>query len=141
MNPGVLQSVCVTARHHALAGQVVRVLRRKRHRGEAYLVVAVEDGSRQLIAVRNTELTDEQLPASGLRFTPGSLRALVEVINECRCRVERAGGTVDAPWDRPASVGPVHAGGQAAGRAALDGVAEASTAPVRHGSVRNRSER
>jgi hypothetical protein len=105
------------------------------------VVVAVEDGSRQLIAVRNTELADEQLPASGLRFTPGSLRALEEVVGECRRRVERAGGTADAPSDRPAGVGPVHAGGTAAGRAALDGAAEASTAAVRHGRVRSRSER
>ena len=101
VNPRVLQSVRVTARHHALAGQVVRVVRRKRHRGEAYVVVEVEDGSRQLIAARNTELADRS-SAPGLRFTPGSLRALLDVIDDLRRRLERADGAASAPADQPA---------------------------------------
>ncbi len=79
-NSGVLQSVRVTATHHALAGEVVRGVRHKRHRGEAYLVDEVSDGSRQLIAVRNTELASARPSTTQLRFTPGSLRALLDVI-------------------------------------------------------------
>ena len=130
MNPGHLQSVRVTAPHHALAGQAVRVVRRKRHRGEAYVVVAVEDGSRQLIAVRNTELADARLSPSDLRFTPGSLRALVDVIDDCRGRAERAGGDASASSEQATSVGVVPAGHLPAGRNAVD---RAAAAPVAFG--------
>ena len=92
MNPRIVQSVCVTARHHALFGQVVQVVQRKRHRGEAYVVVKVKDGSRQLIAVRNTELADALPSTPDLRFTPGSLRALVDVISWLR-----VSGTAERP--------------------------------------------
>ena len=44
MNPGVRASVRVTADHHALAGEGVRVERRKRHRGKAYVVAEMQDG-------------------------------------------------------------------------------------------------
>ena len=141
MNPRVLQSVRVTARHHALAGQVVRVVRHKRHRGEAYVVVEVEDGSRQLIAARNTELADEQSSAPGLRFTPGSLRALLDVIDDLRRRLERADGTASAPADQPAAVDAVLAGDAAAGGAAVDGAARTPASATRHDCSRNRSGR
>jgi len=109
-----------------------RVVRGKRHRGEAYVVVAVEDGSRQLIAVRNTELADARLSPFDLCFTPGSLRALVDVINDCRGRAEREGDDASASSKRPSSVGIVPAGGTPASRDALDRAAAAS-APRRRG--------
>ena len=144
MNPGLLQSVRITARHHALSGQVVRVVRRKRHRGEAYVVVEVEDGSRQLIAVRNTELADALPSAPDLRFTPGSLRALLDVIEDRRGRAERENGTAAASADAqsgggPADLGIAPTGHAATGRAALDRTGEASTIPVR--ARRRRSTR
>lgn len=141
MNPGVLQSVRVTARHHALAGQVVRVVRRKRHRGEAYVVVEVNDGSRQLIAARNTELADARSPRPYLCFTPGSLRALVDVISDCRGRMERAGGDSNASSDRPAGVDIVPAGNAPAGREILDRAAEASAASLRRRRAQGTSRR
>jgi hypothetical protein len=141
VNPRVLQSVRVTARHHALAGQVVRVVRHKRHGGEAYVVVEVEDGSRQLVAARNTELADGQSPAPGLRFTPGSLRALLDVIDDLRRRLERADGTANAPADQPAAVDAVLAADAAAGGAAVDGIARTPASPTRHGRARNGSGR
>jgi hypothetical protein len=142
MNPGVLQSVRITARHHPLTGQVVRVVRRKRHRGEAYVIVEINDGSRQLIAVRNTELADGRSPTPGLRFTPGSLRELVNVINDCRTRVERDGGDAQASSsDRTSGVGFVPAGDARAGRKALDRAAEASAGHPRAGRVRGTSRR
>ena len=140
MNLGVLQSVRITARHHALAGQVVGVVRRKRHRGEAYVVVEVNDGSRQLVAVRNTELADARSSAAGLRFTPGSLRALVDVISDCRNRVERAGGDANASSDRPSGVDIVPARNAPAGRETLDRAAEASAVPLRRGRTRGTSQ-
>jgi hypothetical protein len=74
MNPRLIESVRVTARHHALSGQLVRVVRRKRHRGEAHLVIEVNDGSRQLIAVRNTAVVPVVWTGSGknkLRLVAG----------------------------------------------------------------------
>ena len=111
MNPGLLQSVRVTAAHHALIGQVVRVVRRKRHRGEAYLVVEVLDGSRQLIAARSTEAADDR-PSTSLRFTPGSLRALVKVIGSLRNEACRE--ICGAPLPAPAAVGQLSLGGASA---------------------------
>jgi hypothetical protein len=120
---------------------VVRVVRHKRHGGEAYVVVEVEDGSRQLVAARNTELADGQSPAPGLRFTPGSLRALLDVIDDLRRRLERADGTANAPADQPAAVDAVLAADAAAGGAALDGIARTPASPTRHGRARNGSGR
>ena len=137
MNPGVLESVRVTAGHHALAGQVVRVVRRKRHRGEAYVVVEVEDGSRQLIAVRNTELADGRSSSPDLRFTPGSLRALVDVIGDCRERAQREGVYATLP-DQPSGLGIAAARQMPAGRDAMDRAAAASAAS---GSRRSQSRR
>jgi len=131
----------VTARHHALAGQVVRVVRHKRHRGEACVVVEVPDGSRQLIAIRNTELGDEQSLAPSLRFTPGSLRALLDVIDDLRRLVERADGTANTPESQPAAVDAVRAGDAAAGGAGVGGIARTPASPTRDGRARNRSGR
>jgi hypothetical protein len=136
MNPGVLESVRVTAGHHALVGQVVRVVRRKRHRGEAYVVVEVQDGSRQLIAVRNTELADGRSSSPNLRFTPGSLRALVDVIGDCRERAQREGVDAAALPGQPAGVGIAPARQMPAGRDAVDRTA---AAPVASGGQRGRS--
>src|SRR6201996_3672925 len=135
-NPGLVESVRVTARHHALSGQVVRVVRHKRHRGEAHLIVEVSDGSRQLIAVRNTELADAQSSTPDLCFTPGSLRALVDMINEYRRRLERGGGDANASPSPSSGVDIVPSGDAPTGREAPDRVAQAPAAPVRHGKVR-----
>lgn len=141
MNPRVVQSVRITARHHALAGQVVRVVRHKRHRGEAYVVVEVADGSRQLVAERNTELADERSSAPSLRFTPGSLRALLDVIDDLRRRPERADGVATAPAEQPAALASVLAGDASAGGAAVDGTARPAASSFRRGRDRTRSGR
>ena|SRR3978361_1609462 len=130
MNPRVVQSVCVTARHHALFGQVVQVVQRKRHRGEAYVVVKVKDGSRQLIAVRNTELADALPSTPDLRFTPGSLRALVDVIEDCRARLNHENADAVASSRQASNLEIASAGDAAEGREALDRTAEPSAAPA-----------
>jgi hypothetical protein len=132
MNLRVLESVRVTAGHHALAGQVVRVVRRKRHRGEAYVVVEVQDGSRQLIAVRNTELADGHSSLPDHRFTLGSLRALVDMIDDCHRRAEHEGGDAVARPDQPPGVGISSTRCVPASRKALDGTATAPSAPAKH---------
>ena len=138
MNPGALESVRVTASHHALAGQVVRVVRRKRHRGEAYVVVEVQDGSRQLIALRNTELADARSSSPDLRFTPGSLRALVDVIGDCRERARRESVDAAALPDQSPGVGIASARHLPAGR---DAVGRVIAAPVAPGSKPSRTRR
>ena len=137
MNPRVVQSVCITARHHALFGQVVQVVRRKRHRGEAHVVVKVKDGSRQLIAVRNTELADALPSTPDLRFTPGSLRALVDLIKDCRTRSDRDNADAVTSCGEASSLEVASAGDAASGREALDRTAEPSAAPGL--SCKNRS--
>ena len=139
MNPDVCQSVRVTARHHALAGRLLRVVRHKRHRGEAYLVVEVDDGSRQLVALRNTEFADAGLPTPALRFTPGSLRALVDIVNGHRARFE--GGAGRTSPDEPAGLGFASSSDTRAGGEAFDRAAEAATAApenVRDGATKRR---
>ena len=132
MNPGVRESVRVTAGHHALAGEVVRVVRRKRYRGEAYVVAEMQDGSRQLIAVRNTELADGHSSLPDHRFTPGSLRAMVDMINDCHRGAEhKSGGAVARP-DQPSSVDIAPARHVPASRKALDGAATAPSASGWH---------
>jgi hypothetical protein len=132
MNPRVVESVRITAGHHALAGQVVRVVRRKRHRGEAYVVVEVQDGSRQLIAVRNTELSDGHSSLPDHRFTPGSLRALVDMINDCHRGAEHEVGDTVARSDQPPSVDISSARHLPASREALDGIAATPLEAGRH---------
>src|SRR4051812_16148483 len=124
MNPGLLQSVRVTAAHHALVGQVVRVVRRKRHHGEAHLVVEVSDGSRQLIAARSTEAADDRSSTPPLRFTPGSLRALVKVIGSLRNEACRE--ICGAPLPAAAAMGQLSLGGASATGDDLDGTAATS---------------
>ena len=130
MNPRIVQSVCVTARHHALFGQVVQIVQRKRHRGEAYVVVKVKDGSRQLIAARNTELADALPSTPDLRFTPGSLRALVDVIKDCRARMNHENADAVASFAKASNMETASPGDAAAGREALDRTAEPSAAPA-----------
>jgi hypothetical protein len=130
MNPRLIESVRVTAQHHALFGQLVRVVRRKRHRGEAHLVVEVNDGSRQLIAVRNTELADARPSTPDLCFTPGSLCALVDMIDDYR-RLERSRGHANASANPPAGVDVVSPRHAPAGGKALDRAAQAPAVLVR----------
>ena len=131
LNPGILESVRVTAGYHALARQVVRVVRRKRHRGEAYVVVEVQDGSRQLVAVRNTELADGRSSSPDLHFTPGSLRALVEVTRDHRKRAQQDGADAVASPEQPSGLGVTSAGDVPAGLGTLDGTAAAPAASGR----------
>jgi hypothetical protein len=115
------------------------VVRRKRHRGEAHLIVEVSDGSRQLIAVRNTELADARSSTPDLCFTPGSLRALVDMINACRCRLERGGDDPNAFPTPSSGVGIIASGDAPPSGEALDRVAQAPVAPVRRSKVRKGS--
>jgi IstB-like ATP binding protein len=86
-------------------------------------------------AVRNTELADAQSSTPDLCFTPVSLRALVEMINEYRCRLERGGGDANAS-PTPSSVDIVPARDAPTGRKALYRTAQASAVLVRSGKVR-----
>jgi hypothetical protein len=78
--------VRVTAAHHPLAERLVVVVRRKRHEGEAYLVIEGPDGGRQLLPARHAGPAGivPVTAALPLRFTPGSLRALAELAGSLR---------------------------------------------------------
>jgi hypothetical protein len=77
--------VRVTARHHPLLGRVARVVRRRRRDDGVDLVVEATGGQRQLIPLAWTgaaHVEDPAMPA--LRFTPGSLRALIRLTQAYR---------------------------------------------------------
>ncbi len=65
----------VTAAHHPLSGQLVAVVRRKRHEGEPHLVIETPGGGRQLLPARCAEPAGTIQPAAAPApmFTPGSL--------------------------------------------------------------------
>ena len=77
--PRHVERVRVAAPHHPLFGQLVAVVRRKRHAGEPHLVVEGPGGGRQLLPARCAEPAGMVPPAAAppLTFTPGGLRALV----------------------------------------------------------------
>lgn len=72
-----------------------------REKGEAHLVIQAPNGHHQLIPLRCTEAAPAPAAVmpSGLRFTPGSLRALVGMVHSLRSRY--------APEVRHASTSPV----------------------------------
>ncbi|HET8728415.1 MAG TPA: DUF5372 family protein [Alphaproteobacteria bacterium] len=75
----------MTARHHPLSGQLVRVVRRLRRDGGTELVVDVAAGQRQLMPLAWTEAARAEAPAKlAATFTPGSLRALSRLIQAYR---------------------------------------------------------
>src|SRR6478735_5394732 len=95
--------VRVIAAHHPLAGQLVAVVRRKRHQGESYLVIERPDGGRQLLAARCLEPVGS-IPlatASPLVFTPGSLRRLANLVATLRSPPSPAPEAHDAPRHQP----------------------------------------
>src|SRR4051812_50105166 len=77
LDPSHVERVRVTAPYHPLAGQLVRVVRRKRYEGAAHLVIEGPDGGRQLLPARHAEPagTVPTAATKPLRFTPGALRA------------------------------------------------------------------
>ena len=83
----------VTAAHHPLAGQLVLVVRHKRHEGEPHLVIEGPDGGRQLLPARHAEPAGAVPTATAvpLRFTAGGLRALAGLVASLR----------DAPFPAP----------------------------------------
>jgi len=105
------------------------------------VVVEVDDGSRQLIAVHNTELADARPPTSILRFTPGSLRALLAVISDCRRRMACIDGDADGFPDRPADMAIVSGRDAPAGGGALGRAVETPATPFRPGKARRGSRR
>lgn len=75
----------MTAPHHPWLGRVVRAVRRLRRDGGTALVVEGEDGRRQMMPLAWTEAARVEEPVMPvLRFTPGSLRALVRLVEACR---------------------------------------------------------
>src|SRR4051812_19677017 len=86
LDPGHVERVRITAPHHPLAGRLVRVVRRKRYEGTAHLVIEGPDGGRQLLPARHAEPADTVPTAAAepLRFTPGALRALAELVHGLR---------------------------------------------------------
>jgi hypothetical protein len=86
LDRGHVERVRVTAPHHPLAGQLVRVVRRKRYDGAAHLVIEGSDGGRQLLPARHAEPagTIPSAAAKPLRFTPGALRALADLVHGLR---------------------------------------------------------
>jgi hypothetical protein len=75
--------VRVTAAHHPLAGQTLTVVRRTRYAGEPQLVVERADGGRQLLPTRCVALgsAEPSTTSPALIFTPGSLRALADLVS------------------------------------------------------------
>jgi hypothetical protein len=86
LDPGHVERVQITAPYHPLAGRLVRVVRRKRYVGTAHLVIEGPDGGRQLLPARHAEPagTVPAAAAKPLRFTPGALRALAELVHGLR---------------------------------------------------------
>src|SRR4051794_5841157 len=82
LDPRPVERVRITASHDPLFGQLVRVVRRKRHNGEPQLVIEGPDGGRQVLPARHVEgaapLPSAAAPAP--TFTPGSLRALASLV-------------------------------------------------------------
>jgi hypothetical protein len=77
--------VSITAPHHPLLGQLVRVVRRLRRDDGIELVIEGTEGNRQLIPLAWTEVVRPETPAvPSLRFTPGSLRAVVRLVRAYR---------------------------------------------------------
>src|SRR4051794_40160339 len=77
--------VSITAPHHPLLGQLVRVVRRLHRDDGAELVIEGSDGTRQLIPQAWTEAARPETPVvPSLRFTPGSLRAVVRLVRAYR---------------------------------------------------------
>lgn len=87
----------MTAPHHPWLGRVVRVMRRLRRDEGTDLLVEGEDGQRREIPLAWTEAAGAEEPVmAALRFTPGSLRALVRLVN-----ARRATPPAEAPHANP----------------------------------------
>jgi hypothetical protein len=79
------QWVRITAMHHPLVGQVLRLVRRLHRDSGIDLVVEGTDGRRQLIPLAWTEVARVEVPTMpSLLFSPGSLRALVRLVRSHR---------------------------------------------------------
>jgi hypothetical protein len=100
--PRHIERVRVAAEHHPLAGQLVRVVRRKRHEGAPHLVIEGPGGGRQLLPACHAEPagTVPTAAARPLRFTPGGLRALSALVRGLR------GAPSPAPEARHAPLPP-----------------------------------
>lgn len=75
------QRVVITARHHPLYGQSVKVIRKIRRRGEVHFVIEMPNGQTQELALRYTEIVN---PSASMKnsqlFTANSLRELVKMV-------------------------------------------------------------
>ena len=109
-NSAQVQWIRVTAPHHPWLGRVVRVIRRLRRDAGTDLVVEGEDGHRQMMPLAWTEAARVEEPVMPvLRFTPGSLRALVRLVDACRTspRAEARHANPDPdPVEHSAARGP-----------------------------------
>ena len=106
--PRHVECVRVIAAHHPLAGQLVPVVRRKRHQGEPHLVIERPDGGRQLLAARCVESAGTIPLATGapLVFTPGSLRLLASLVATLRSTPSPAPEARDAPRHQLTAAAP-----------------------------------
>src|SRR3954468_4801946 len=139
-----VQRIRVIAAHHPLSGQVVTVVRQKRQGDEVYLVIEGPDQGRQLLPARYAAAVAAIPPTATARlmFTPGSLRALAELVATLRGAPSPVPEVCHAP--QPAPAVPDHAAlGRLSARDApapgrtLDRSA-AATAPNRAGRCRAR---
>jgi hypothetical protein len=77
------QSIRITAPHHPLAGQTLKVVRFTSRDGELHFVVESPNGQTQMIPSSYTEADSAPplLSPGPLIFTPASLRALITMID------------------------------------------------------------
>ena len=103
--PRHVERVRISAVHHPLFGQLVTVVRCMRDGGELHLVIESLDGGRQLLPARHAEPAGAAPPvvaASALVFTPGSLRALADLVATLRRAPSLAPEARHAPRSKPA---------------------------------------
>ena len=128
----------VAAAHHPLFGQLVAVVRRKRHEGEPHLVIEGPGGDRQLLPARCADPAGAVPPPPAPMVPPGSLRALAGLVATLRGAAPPVPEARDAPDPEPApraALEQLPARGAAAPGPALDRAA-ATADPGRAGAGR-----
>ena len=94
-----------TGTRNPLAGQTLTVVRRTRYAGEPQLVIERVDGGRQLLPMRCVapESTEPSTTSPALIFTPGSLRALADLVSSLAGALRQTPEGCHASPPRPAA--------------------------------------
>jgi hypothetical protein len=88
LHPRDVQRIRITASHHPLCGQSLRVIRHIQGAAEHQFVVELPNGHTQLVPIRWTEAAPTPMLSADdpVRFSPGSLRALVRMVAHLQTR-------------------------------------------------------